>query len=278
MTLSHPKIKFLVDTACVDSGTVFDALKERYPLIPYCGFYELQKDVWLYVQHKQRLSSPQLMYILSTIQPPLKIKKVSKFSRIEGVLLDESGTMPARGRKRASSSQIEEAGNIKSIASSTKRVVTVNPFGQECLEHISLEYMQNLLSQNLGWGVLCEFAGELYRFEKNINFSLRIKERYIKYRAGEDGQWVTSLKKSEYETTMQNLVQKNCEAVNTFRNSIPEEHLVSFEESMREFEVFRKAKVGTEERDDYEIFAKDGVNIIGENMWETVKRKKLKLV
>lgn len=277
MKLSHPKIKFLVDTACVDSGTVFEAIKERYPLIRYCGFYKLHKDVWLYVQHKQRLSSPQLMYILSTIQPILKIKKVSKFSRIEGVLLDESGTRPVRGRKRASS-QIEETGNTKSIASSTKSVITVNPFGQESLKHITLEYVQNLLSQNLGWGVLCEFSGELYRFEKNINFCLRIKERYIKYRAGEDGQWVTSLKKSEYDTIMQNLVQKNCEAVNTFRGSIPEEHLVSFEESIREFEVFRKEKQGTEERDDYEIFVKDGVNIIGENMWETVKRKKLKLV
>lgn len=284
MELSHPKIRFLLDTACVDSEAVLRAFRQRYPLLPYCGFYQIHKKVYLYVHHTQRLSAAQLCKILSNIKPPPKIKEISKFSKIEGVPVDETGTRPVHGGggKFSSGARADPISNTDDTddtdnISNKKKIVNVNAFGHESLEHITLDFILNLLSQKLGWVVLCEFAGELYGLEQNMNFRLRIKERYIKTRVGADGAWLTSLKKSEYETMLLNLVQKNREAVDAFRDSIPVDDLKCFEETLVQIEAHRQAR-GSEARDDYDRFATDGINIIGENISEVVKRKKLKLV
>lgn len=185
---------------------------------------------------------------------------------------------PRRNGASASSvSNTDDTINTNNTSSTKKKVVIVNRFSQESLEHITLEYILNLLAQSKGWDVLCEFANELYRFEKNMNFRLRIKERYIKTRVGEDGAWLTSLKSNEYETLLLNLIQKNREAVDTFRDSIPEDDLKHFEKTLIAIENHRQAR-GSEAREDYDRFATDGMNIIGENISEVAKRKKLKLV
>lgn len=283
MKLSHPKIKFLVGTACVDSDNVYNALKDDYPLLPYCGYYEVHKVVWLFVQHRNRLSSEQICHTLSELKPPVHVKKISKYSKVEGVLLDGSGTLPVRGRKRASSSETEGANsssisNAKGITSSTKSIVAVNPFGHESTKHISQEYMQNLLSApKITWQVLEKFAEELYVFEENMNFRLRIKERYIKIRIGDDGAWRTCLKLDQYEMIFENVVRLYSEAVNTFKDSIPEDDLVRSENMTDHLESNRQS-ISPESKVYYEIYAKNTVNIIGENISEMVKRKKLELV
>lgn len=201
-------------------------------------------------------------------------------------MLEEKGELKKRGGVRGKRKHTTMATPLAVTSDSVngdntstkKKKVMVNQFGKLSLGHFTKEYILNLLSQNLGWTVLCEFASEFYRIEENMNICLRIKERYIKTRLGDDGAWITSLKKSEYETILLNLVQKNCEAVNLFRGDIPVEDLESFEETVRDIELRRTRGEGTEERCDYMIFAKDGVNIIGENIWEATTRKKLKLV
>ncbi|CAM9485113.1 unnamed protein product [Sphacelaria rigidula] len=145
MMISHTKIKFLVDTERVDAGSVHEAIKERYPLIPYCGFYELHKEIRLYVQPKQRRSGAQLSYILSTLRPPIKIKEMSKYSKIEGVLLDESGVRTVHGGRRV-------------YSEARKKTVTVNPFGQASLGHITLELVMDLATRPTSWDRVNDFA------------------------------------------------------------------------------------------------------------------------
>lgn len=281
MTLYHNKIKFHVDAAFSDSAAVSELFKQRYPLIPYCGFYQVNNEVWLYVQHTKKLSAKQLHQRILQLRPETKIKGFKKYSTIIGTLLNESGVQPVPGRQVMSSSVSNGAeggtSSINHAASAKRKVINLNAFGQESLEHITLSYTRTLLAQKLGWGVLCEFANELYRLEENMNFRLRIKERYIKTRIA-DGVWWTSLKKSEYDTILINIIQKIRAVVVTFQESIPEDHLEDFENTLTKIEHMRTHEEGTEERGAFERFAKDGVNIIGENMFEVVKRNKLKLV
>lgn len=275
----------LVEGSLFDAGKVDIMLKSNYR-ISYTGFYrhEPTRRTFLYIQCKTRMSSNIVKRLLQDTEL-LKIEEMDRFEEVdEGLdLLQAKGELKkpggARGRRRNTVRAAPmTVTNDTSHASTTKTVVTVNSFGQESLEHITKEYILNLLAHDLGWDVLCEFAYELYRFEKNMNFCLRIKDRYIKTRLGEDGAWVTSLKKSEYERMLLNLVEKNLEAVDTFRDDVPENDLKHFEDTMIEIENRRRSKQGSDERDEYDVFARDGVNIIGENIWEASKRKKLKLV
>lgn len=281
MTLYHNKIKFHVDAEFADSATILELFKERYPLIPYCGFYQLHNQVWLYVHHTKKLSAKQLHRGLLQLRPETKIKGVFKYSTILGTLINESGTRPVQGRPDMSSSSTNNGdGTHASSNHSTagrKRVVKVNPFAQESLEHITLTYTREMLAQDLGWGVLCEFANELYRVEENMNIRVRIKERYLKTKTS-DGLWWTSLKETEYETILRNIVQKYRVVVDTFKERIPADRLAHYEKIVNTIEHMRIHEKDTEERDAYERFGKDAVNIVGENIFEVAKYNKLKLV
>lgn len=281
MNLYHNKIKFHVDAEFSDTATILKLFGERYPLIPYCGFYQVNNQVWLYVHHTKKLSAKQLYRRILQLRPETKIKEFYKYSTVLGRLLNESGPQPVPGRQGMSSSAdngAEGGSSLTNHATTAKRkTINLNPFGQESLEHITLAYTRTLLAQKLGWGVLCEFANEIYRLEENMNLRLRIKERYMKTRIA-DGVWWTSLKKSECEIILINILQKIRAIVNTFEKSIPEDHLRHFKNTLTDIEHARTCNQGTEERDDFEQFTKDGVNIIGENIYETVKRNKLKLV
>lgn len=280
--ISHTKIKFLVDTERVDAGSVHEAFKERYPLIPYCGFYELHKEICLYVQHKQRLSGAQLSYILSTLRPPIKIKEMSKYSKIEGVLLDESGVRTVHGGRRIYSEArvggavATDSTGHQGITPTKKKTVTVNPFGQESLGHITLEFIMDLATRPTSWDRVNDFAKELYSEEENMNLRLRAKERYVKVRV-DDGEWETKPKIREYDGITKNLLRQYREVLNTFKDSISEDGLERCERVLVSIE-FDMSSTDAEYRETYEIFREKTATVIGENISEKVRRKKLNLV
>lgn len=279
--------------AHLQEGTVFDLevvhtrLNSNYK-ISYLGSYRHVATgcVSLYIQCKSKMSSNVVLTLLGDL---LTITSIQPFTEVCGdtemLMLEEKGEMMkpggVKGKRRrvtrgAPTADALSTGDEEVI--SKKRYVTVNRFGEESLQHITGAFISKLLAKSLGWSVLCEFAAELYRLEENMNFHVRIKERYIKMRVGEEeGTWLTSLKTSECETILYNLVQKIGGAVNVYSHAIPSPDLERFEHTLEAIENCRLQAAGSDERYSYDGFARDGVNIIGENMWEVAKRKKIKL-
>lgn len=144
-------------------GSLFDARKVDVKLkshhrISYIGFYrhEPTRRTFLYIQCKNRMASnvvKQLLQVTELIQ----IEDMDMFQKVdEGLdLLQEKGELKKPGgvrgmRRNTVMAPIRAAAtgtNYTSHTSTTKRVVTVNRFGQESLEHITKEYILDLLAQ-----------------------------------------------------------------------------------------------------------------------------------
>lgn len=272
----------LQEGAAFDLDDVHTRLNSNYK-ITYAGFYRhvATSQVSLYIQCKSKMSSNVVKVLLRDL---IDIKSMQPFTEVcvDTEMLQEKGELKkpggVKGKRRRVTRGASAEGAISKKNHNNKRDVVVNRFGEESLQHITGAFIANLLSRSLGWSVLCEFAAELYRLEENMNFHVRIKERYIKMRVGEEeGKWLTSLKTSECETILCNLAQKICEAVDTYRTDIPGPDLKKFEQTLKHIETCRIQAEGSDEKYSYDGFAKDGVNIIGENMWEVTKRKKIKL-
>jgi hypothetical protein len=274
--ISHTKIKFLVITQSVDAGSVHEAIKQRYPLIRYCGFYKLRDETWLYVHHKHRLSGAQLSYILSALRPTVKIEEMYKYSKIEGVLLDESGTRMVHGGRRIGGAIVTGNTGHQGIATSKKKNVTVNPFGQESLGHITLEFMLDLAARPTMMDRVDDFAKKLYSVEENMNIRLRAKERYVKIRV-EDGEWETNAKRREYDRIMKNILRQYRMVLSFYRDSIPEEGLERCERVLTAIEL-SMITTDSEYKSTYDVFLENTATVIGENIAEKVSLKKLKLV
>lgn len=273
----------LEEGALFDLEDVHTRLNSNYK-ITYIGFYRHvpTSQVSLYIQCKSKMSSNVVRVLLRDL---LDIKNIQPFTEVcnNTEMLEEKGELKKPGGVKGKRRRVTRGASAEDAVSKkknkSKRDVAVNRFGEESLQHITGAFVSNLLARGLGWSVLCDFAAELYRLEENMNFHVRIKERYIKMRVGEEeGKWLTSLKTSECETILCNLVQKICDAVNTYRHDIPGPHLERFEQTLKHIETCRIQAEGSDERYSYDGFARDGVNIIGENMWEVTKRKKIKLM
>lgn len=281
--------------AHLEEGAVFDLVDVHTRLnsnyeITYVGFYKhvATRQVYLYIQSKSKMSSNVVRVLLRDL---LDIKNIQSFKEICGdtEMLEEKGELKKPGgvkgkRRRATRGALAEdatskKNNKNKNKNKTKRDVVVNTFEKESLKHITGAFISNLLARNLGWSVLCAFAAELYLLEENMNFHARIKERYIKMRVGEEeGRWVTSLKTSECEAILCNLARKICDTVNTYKHDISSPDLERFEQTLKHIETCRIQAEGSDERYSYDGFARDGVNIIGENIWEATRRKKIRLV
>ena len=162
-------------------------------------------------------------------------------------------------------------------------VIIVNPIGQESLDHITPEFIQELLSEHHGPDVVFRFGTKMYSLQENMNFKTDVKSGYISGRLEEDGSWETHRKNDGFSMLMDNLKTKNEEAVLKHLEEIPEEDLEKFKQDM--WWIYEHRNSGLQEDVPvYNRFVREGFNLLTANISDKIRRierdsgKKLKLV
>lgn len=287
----HPKIRLEVSPTCIDAKTITDALKTKYQVI-YCGIHSIEDKIFVYLHHKERMSYKIIRYLLGQI---LDIKEVSKFSYYEGDVIDSNGEIVKHGghnkRNKRKLGQGDVTNNITNNNTTNNdnsvnnniNLIIVNPIGQESLEHITPEFIQRLLAEHHGPDVVFKFGTKMYSLQENMNFKTDLKSGYISGRLEQDGAWETHRKSAGFGMLMDNLKDKNEQAVLKHMESLPYEDLLKFERDMGWIHEHKYSGL-QEDEPVYNKFVKEGFNLLTANMADKVRRierdsgKKVKLV
>ena len=290
----HPKIRLEVSPTCVDAKTITDTLSPKYHVI-YCGIHSIGDKIFIYLHHKERMSYKIIRFLLGQI---LDITDISKFSYYEGDVIDSSGEMVKHGGHNKSNKrklgQVDVTNNItnhnttnndNSVTNNNNNInlIFVNPIGQESLEHITPEFIQGLLAEHHGPDVVFKFGTKMYSLQENMNFKTDLKSGYISGRIEKDGAWETHRKTEGFSMLMDNLKDKNEQAVLKHLEDIPDEDLDKFKLDMGWIREHRWSGL-QEDVPVYQKFVKEGFNLLTANMADKVRRierdsgKKVKLV
>ena len=181
--------------------------------------------------------------------------------------------------------------NITNIDNSTTNnttnnninLIVVNPIGQESLEHITPEFIQELLSENHGPDVVFRFGTKMYSLQENMNFKTDLKSGYISGRIEHDEAWETRRKDEGFYMLMDNLKDKNEQAVLQYLDNIPDEDIEKFEKDMGWIREYKISGL-QEDYPVYRKFVQEGFNLLAANIADKIRRierdsgKKVKLV
>ena len=291
-------------TASIDS--IFEKLQENYD-ITYCGLHEVDNGICIFIQNKNKMSPNVVAKLLVETVPILSIEP---YTEVSGNVITKIGEIKKRGgvcgkrksyKKRITKSSDQGASNItnnnnnttnnnitNNIDNSTNNnnninFIFVNPIGQESLDHITPEFIQQLLSEHHGPEVVFEFGTKMYSLQENMNFKSDIKSGYISGRTDMDGAWETRRKNDGFKLLMDNLKDKNEEAVLKYLEDIPDDDLEKFKQDMgwiREHKISRLQ----EHAPVYNKFVRDGFNLLTANIADRIRRierdcgKRVKLV
>ena len=297
----HPKLRLRISPTCVNSQTIFDTVSTKYDIV-YCGIHMIGEDVYVYLHHQNRMSHKNLRKLLEGF---LKISEISNFASLDGTILEYTGKILKHGgHKKSKKRKAEEdaigttknvTNNISNISNITNNdnsvttnnnninVIIVNPIGQESLEHITPEFIQELLAEHHGPDVVFRFGTKMYSLQENMNFKTDLKSGYISGRVEHDGAWETHRKNDGFYMLMDNLKDKNEQAVLQHLEEIPDEDLEKFKLDMG---WIREHKISGLQEDEpvYNKFIREGFNLLTANIADKVRRierdtgKKLKLV
>ena len=162
-------------------------------------------------------------------------------------------------------------------------MIVVNPIGQESLEHITPEFIQELLAERHGPDVVFRFGTKMYSLQENMNFKTDIKSGYISGRTSMDGAWETRRKQEGFNLLLDNLKDKNEEAVFKYLESVPDEDLEKFKQDMWWIHEHKWSGL-QEDFLVYQRFLREGFNLLSAHIADKKRRierdtgKKLKLV
>ena len=137
---SGPKLCItLVETEKIDIkklniDKIFDQIKTKYDIM-YCGLYEIDGSISLYIHNKSKMYSKKLNFILQKYlleKGHLKITGIVKYFKIHGNIISKSGEIPIHGgsRKRTKiSNNITTVNNIHNgdVINNNINVIFTNP-------------------------------------------------------------------------------------------------------------------------------------------------------
>lgn len=252
----------------------------------YVGIYLLnEEDVYLYLHFKNAFERSRVCSIIKNLG--IKIGRVSTYKKIDGEVMSQHGKIFEKGRpkrkKMTSRSRVvnnnttinNNSNNTTNIYNSTQHnninIIYVNPIGKETMEHITSNDVQEMLSECYGPDVLFRFGSKLYSLEENMNFKADMKSGYITGRVEEEGAWETHRKSEGMGMLLDNLKDKNIEAVLKYRGDIPEGHFVRFEGDMHW--IYERRWSGLQE--DVPVFQKyirEGFTLLSANMKDKIRR------
>ena len=292
--MNHPKIRLTISPTCVDCSTIYQIIRSKYDIV-YCGIHTLNDEFYVYLHNRERMASNVIMKILSGI---VDITDVSKFTEIEGEVLDNIGTVLKHGgsrkrkRRKVSKKPSTIINNSTTINNDNRTInntnnninlIMVNPIGMESLEHITPEFIQELLAEHHGPDVVFRFGTKMYSLQENMNFKTDVKSGFISGRTDMDDAWETRRKNEGFSMLLDNLKDKNEEAVLKYLETIPHDDLDQFKRDM--WWIYEHKNSGLQEDVPvYQKFIRDGFNLLTANIADKKRRierdtgKKLKLV
>lgn len=98
VSMYSKKFKLVISPTSVTSNDIRKAMMVKYHIV-YCGIYTQNDSVMVYIQNQARMTRRVVNRLLTEM---LDIKDVLVYSKVEGVALCESGTLPKHGGRRVS--------------------------------------------------------------------------------------------------------------------------------------------------------------------------------
>ena len=231
----------------------------------------------------------------------INVSNVEKNVVFSGDMISEKGNKLVHGgprvnKRKSSSPPTQEAETInndnsttinnndnRTINNNNINVIMVNPIGMESLEHITPEFIQELLAEHHGPDVVFRFGTKMYSLQENMNFKTDVKSGFISGRTDMDDAWETRRKNEGFSMLLDNLKDKNEEAVLKYLETIPHDDLDQFKRDM--WWIYEHKNSGLQEDVPvYQKFIRDGFNLLTANIADKKRRierdtgKKLKLV
>lgn len=266
---------------------IFNYISLSYD-IQYLGVYDVEDSVCIYVHTKNMVSGQNMKKVIE--KTGIELNDISVCTEFKGNVKTEFGVKFTRGgyreRKRKSPTQpstiINNNDNSTNITNNIS-LILVNPIGNESLDHITPEFLQNLLAEHHGPDVVFRFGTKMYSLQENMNFKTDPKNGFISGRLEQDGAWETQRKSEGFNMLMDNLKDKNEQAVLKHIESLPYDDLLKFERDMGWIHEHKTSGL-QEDVPVYQKFIRDGFNLLSANIADKKRRierdtgKKLRLV
>ncbi|CAN0084627.1 unnamed protein product [Pylaiella littoralis] len=267
MALRHRKLRVKANPSCFDLSTLLEPVLSRFPNLIYVRIWYHDGKVLLYIRNDQNMSALTLGEQVEKAH--VDIVDISSYSTPEGELEEEWRSKPVRAKK-----------SIAVNAGTT--AVFVHPLGKESLQHITSDFVADLLKPLPGLDVFYKFGLKLYSLEQNVNFRARKGCKKARLCCSRNG-WTTAPKEEAYDEILQILVQKTQEAVNKFTGKIPPCYIDHFEKYAESILDYKDCPV-PEQRKLYERRRNKVLNNIAVSVNERLSRlsswsgKKRKLI
>lgn len=208
------KLRVRTEPCCLDMCTILQQSSTAYPNLIHVAMSSDEGSICLYFQNKEYLSVERLRHhVAETLDVP--VLDISPYKKVQGELHEEWRSSRFRG----------SSSTLKTKASAT--TIFVRPQGKECLQHITKEFVSNILKQLLNFGVFFKFGARLYALDQNVNFRARRKYKHVRVRTP-DG-WVTLPKIEAYDKILDNLIHQTKRAVALHKEGIPENYIRRFD-------------------------------------------------
>lgn len=207
MASRHRKLVVRAEPSCLDLGILLKPVVAILPRLLHFAITFHDGRVCFYMQNTVLVSHSNLERLNQLFATHMDVTGISPYSIIEGELKEEW----RKNRKRGSST---------GATTDDACTVLVNPLGQESLQHITREYVEDLLKQTLDVGVFFKFGLKLYSLPQNVNFRTRKYRSDVRVRSKD--KWITVDKDEAYDEILLLLVEKTQEAVEMYRDSVPE--------------------------------------------------------
>ena len=283
---------------CSESNRLFKELSNQLPIV-YCGIYSINGESHLYV-HSSNPATPARVKALVE-ESGFDVKSVSRCKKFEGVVVSEHGEILRAGfplgRKRKQGVNISSMNNSHNTTNNTTNNITnnninviqicVNPVGQETIDHITPEFIQELLEKYKSMEGVFKFGDELYAIKENINFRTGMKDGFVRAWSDEGGGpagWRVLPKSEAFDMLMDNIMKKNREAIYSNNQHVSPEDVLKYEESLDDIEEGRDTDADADSTKSYKRNRNRGMGVISENnnvalkSFEERKNKKIRVV
>ncbi|CAM9191293.1 unnamed protein product [Pylaiella littoralis] len=267
MALRHRKLRVKANPSCFDLSTLLEPVLSRFPNLIYVGIWYQDGKVLLYIQNDHNMSALTLGEQVEKAH--VDIVDISSYSY--------------HGRRAARGVAIQAISAKKSIAVNADTTgVFMHPLGKESLQHITSDFVADLLKPLPGLDVFYKFGLKLYSLEQNASFRARKGYKKVRLCCSRKG-WITVPKEEAKDDIFQILVQKTQEAVRMFSGVISPGHIDYFEKHAESILDFKDSPV-PEQRKLYERRRNKVLNNIAVSVNERLSRlrswsgKKRKLV
>jgi len=143
--------KFVLSISSIlpgDASEIYSHISKKY-VLHYLNISKDDEDkIQLNIHFKNVVVARMVLKITTSLG--IEVDEISPCKTFSGAILTEHGTRLIHGKRKRENNNITNNNNIN--------VIIVNPIGQESLEHITPEFIQELLAEHHGPDVVFRFG------------------------------------------------------------------------------------------------------------------------